>query len=188
MNRKQILPQILLLVFLLPAFEASSQSEEVLLAPVKTGGELGYYGYIDKTGKMAIEPQFNEAWDFQEGLARIRMGDDYANSKYGYIDKTGKTVIEPQFNEAGDFQEGLARIYIWSNRGNEGMVDDETETETGWGYIDKTGKMVVEPQFDEIEHFLGGLARIKLDDKWGYIDKTGEIVIKPQFDWAGYFH
>src|SRR6218665_3046176 len=170
MSRKQILQQILLLVFLLPAFEASSQSEEILLAPVKTGGELGYYGYIDKTGKMAIEPQFDGAGDFQEGLAPIKMGD-----KWGYINKAGKMVIKPQFGGVYYFQKGRAWIQIGYK----------------WGCIDKTGKIVIKPQFDEAEGFQEGLAMIKFNlHKHGYtdshrpggfIDKTGKIVFKLQF-------
>ena len=96
MNRKQILPQILLLVFLLSAFGASSQSEEILLAPVKIEGK---WGYINKTGKTAIEPQFDNAGGFQEGLAQIRMGD-----KCGFIDKSGKIAIKPQFGEFYKFR------------------------------------------------------------------------------------
>src|SRR6218665_3486006 len=52
------------LVFLLSVFDVSSQSEEILLARVNIGGEYGYYGYIHKTRKKAIEPQFDGAGDF----------------------------------------------------------------------------------------------------------------------------
>jgi len=48
------------------------------------------YGYIDKTGKIVIEPKFDNAWSFSEGLARVKIDD-----KDGYIDKTGKYVWEP---------------------------------------------------------------------------------------------
>jgi len=51
----------------------------------------GKWGFIDKTGKIVIEPKFdNIARDFSEGLALFNLG-----SKYGYIDKTGKYVWEP---------------------------------------------------------------------------------------------
>jgi len=43
------------------------------------------WGYIDKTGKIVFEPQFDNAGYFSEGLAGVRIG-----KKYGYIDKTGK--------------------------------------------------------------------------------------------------
>ena len=30
------------------------------------------YGFIDKSGKMVIEPQFDDAEPFSEGLAKVR--------------------------------------------------------------------------------------------------------------------
>src|SRR6218665_1119163 len=80
-----------LLVFPLFAFCTS----ETLLAPVKIDGK---WGYIDKSGKIAINPQFDFAWEFQEGLAVIQFGDKNGFDKWGYIDKTGEIVIEPQFD------------------------------------------------------------------------------------------
>ena len=113
-----------------------------------------------------IKPQFDEAYNFSEGLARIKI-----NGKYGYIDKKGNYVINMPFDEAEDFSKGLARIKI-----NE-----------KYGYIDKKGNFVIKPQFDEVHNFSEGLARVKIDDKYGYIDKKGNIVIKPQFDYADDF-
>jgi hypothetical protein len=43
--------------------------------------------------------QFDEATDFTEGLAAVRLG-DYTTGKCGYIDKQGKFVITPQFGDA----------------------------------------------------------------------------------------
>ena len=48
------------------------------------------FGYIDKTGEVVIQPQFNLAWAFSEGLARVKV-----DKGYGYIDKTGKYIWEP---------------------------------------------------------------------------------------------
>jgi hypothetical protein len=48
----------------------------------------GKYGYIDKTGKIVIKPQFDKAYDFSEGLASISL-----NGKWGFIDNTGKIAI-----------------------------------------------------------------------------------------------
>ena len=40
----------------------------------------GKYGFVDITGTVVIEPQFDRAWSFEGGLARIEM-----NGKQGLI-------------------------------------------------------------------------------------------------------
>jgi len=52
-----------------------------------------------------IEPQFEVAADFYDGLARIEVQD-----LWGFIDKSGEFVIQPQFRSAGDFSAGLAFV------------------------------------------------------------------------------
>ena len=47
-------------------------------------------GYIDKTGNIVIEPQFDFAHRFSGELAQVHVGD-----KIGYIDKTGRYVWQP---------------------------------------------------------------------------------------------
>ena len=58
----------------------------------------GKCGYINKDGKFAITPQFDNAWDFSEGLACVEIG-----GKYGYINQEGEIVINPQFDDASSF-------------------------------------------------------------------------------------
>jgi hypothetical protein len=121
------------------------------------------YGFIDKTGEMVIEPQFDWAFQFSEGLAVVMVGDEIPG-KWGYIDRTGEFVIGPEFDPAFIFSEGLAAVRIGS-------------LETGrYGFIDKIGQMVIEPQFDIVYPFANGLARVEVDDEFGYIDKTGNYV------------
>jgi len=61
------------------------------------------YGFIDKSGKVVIEPQFDDVGGFCEGLAAV--GKD---GKLGFIDKNGKMVIEQKFDWVGDFCEGVS--------------------------------------------------------------------------------
>ena len=122
------------------------------LFAISIGGKIGY---IDKTGKIVINPQFDGVGIFAEGLAKVRIGD-----KYGYIDKTGKIVINSQFDGVGNFAEGLAKVRIGDK----------------YGYIDKTGQYVFPPQFDDIEKFTENLAIVEIGGKWAYIDKTGKII------------
>lgn len=52
----------------------------------------GLFGYVDKTGKVVIEPQFDLAGPFHDGFAEILVG-----HHTGVVAKTGKVVLEPQF-------------------------------------------------------------------------------------------
>ncbi|PSO76517.1 MAG: hypothetical protein BRC44_16035 [Cyanobacteria bacterium QS_4_48_99] len=48
------------------------------------------WGYIDKTGEMVVNPQFDSDEKFCQGLAEVTIG-----SKTGYINKAGKYVWNP---------------------------------------------------------------------------------------------
>lgn len=120
------------------------------------------WGFISKEGDFIVEPQYDEAYEFCEGLAPVKTGD-----KWGYIDKEGKFIIEPQFDDAWwDFSEGLARI----------------KKNGKFGYINKEGKIVIEPQLDGAYDFSEGLAPVKVNGKWGFMTKEKIFVLNPQFD------
>ncbi|MDX2107356.1 MAG: WG repeat-containing protein [Candidatus Melainabacteria bacterium] len=71
-----------------------------------------WWGYIDKTGKILIEPKFHTAACFSEGLAKVSIIDSKDPNKtlVGFIDKTGNFVIQPQYAEATSFSEGVAAV------------------------------------------------------------------------------
>jgi len=161
------------------------------------------WGYINKTGKVVIKPQFDKAGDFSEGLAPVSI-----DGKWGYINRTGKVTIAPQFAEARSFSEGLAvikvgggplrRLYV----GGDELRRSREGGGSGYGYVDKTGKMVIKPQFERASDFSNGLAQVWVGGgsywgsdgerwlqqqqpgasryvdgyRWGYIDKTGKYV------------
>jgi hypothetical protein len=57
----------------------------------KSGALIGgKWGFIDKTGVFLIEPKYDYAGKFSEGLAGVEI-----RGKWGYIDKTGKYVWKP---------------------------------------------------------------------------------------------
>ena len=68
--------------------------------PYNKGDE---WGYVDKTGKYAIEPKFNQALSFKNGIARVHEGGTlettsfhapphWKGGKWKWIDKSGKVV------------------------------------------------------------------------------------------------
>jgi len=118
------------------------------------------YGYIKKNGEIIVDPIYDKAASFSEGLAVVTKDD-----KAGFIDTTGKIVIPLQFkDEVGEFKNGMAKI----------------EIEDRYGFIDRTGNFRIKPIYDEVTDFEEGLAAVKTNNKWGFVNSEGEFVIKLQ--------
>lgn len=139
------------------------------------------WGYVDRTGKMVIEPRFDDVGKFSEGLAPFSVG-LFDKAKWGFIDKTGSVVIEPQFGEALGFEDGLSAVRVGDRITNK------------WVMIDKTGKVVLEPGEGAVRNLHDGLALVnvvpayggirELYGECGYIDRSGKTVIKRQYERA----
>lgn len=167
------------------------------------------YLFIDKSGSVVLNPNFDFVDQFYNGLARISNGDEFTG-KWGFIDKEGNVVIEPNFQKAMPFSEGLAEVKINFKSGfidKTGNVVIEPKFiesyafsdglalvclgimfDRRFGYIDRTGKMVIKPVYSEALSFSEGLAPVTpwgfYEGVWGYIDKSGNLVIKPKYDRA----
>lgn len=114
------------------------------------------FGFKDLTGKVRIQPVYDEIFRFKEGYACFEKQGDF-----GYINAEDKVVIEPQFECAMSFSEGLASV-----------------TKDGkCGYIDKEGNVVIDYRFDTATAFEDGTARVKLDGNWNVIDKQGNLKV-----------
>jgi hypothetical protein len=144
------------------------------LARVKNNEDK--WGFVDATGKVVVNYQFDDAADFHEELCAVMKWKESDTAlgypEWGYIDTKGEYVIRPQFKNAGSFYDGLAPV------SNDGDL---------WGFIDTKGAVVINPQFEEVSVFFNGLAAAKTGDNWGYIDEHGIYAVNPQFEigaWA----
>ena len=139
------------------------------------------YGFIDRSGGLAIAATFNYASTFSEGMAMVRTG-PLAGSKCGYIDTHGAIVIMPTFDDARPFFGGLAAVETQFREKNGKQISG------AWGFINKRGSFAVIPKFELVRDFSEGLASVRFKDgRSGYIDKNGLTAVEPDFSEADSF-
>ncbi len=117
--------------------------------PTKEGAKWGY----KQLGDWVIEPRFESAGSFSEGLACVKL-----LGKWGYIKKDGEMAIPFKYENALDFSEGLAPVMIMNK----------------WGYINDNGDLVIPFKFAKAEPFENGLASVNNGLSSGYINKDNE--------------
>lgn len=126
------------------------------LAPVKSA-ETNLWGYIDKSGKLAIPMEFETAEPFRDDVAYV-----VKSGLAGYINKDGETVVDFQFQPAGpaddrSFYEGLAVA-----------ADDSGK----YGYIDKSGSFVIPAKYRQAAPFTGEVAFVSSENS-AYLNGAG---------------
>jgi len=136
------------------------------------------WGFLRTDGRLSVQPVYDGAKDFGEGLAPVRRG-----AWWGFIDRAGRQVIRPQFRDAAPFSEGLAAVQATSGL---------------WGYVDARGRWAIAPKYLSAFRFRDGIAVVRVENPmkpgatdradWlrGFIDKRGGWVYRPIFEdvWA----
>jgi hypothetical protein len=172
------------------------------------GEENIRYGFIDKSGKFVIKPQFLGASCFKGGLASVTTDKGYA-----YIDKSGRFVTQPGeyvTRHGGNcddtwpnYAEGLHQVKRYFKAS--GAKTDDALTYSG--YVNAQGKLVIPFAHYYADDFSDGMAQITVEadvsqeeleegkrrndatvrEKHGYIDTTGKVVVPPKFNRAEAF-
>lgn len=129
------------------------------------------WGFVDTDGDVAIEPRFDDARFFAEGLAPVR-----ARGRWGFIDASGTPVIDNQFASARPFAGGAA------------VVSLDTGHRTEYFHIDREGRRLSRTTSIHAASFSDGLGRV-MDEEghWLYLDPRGEIALPPRPGWFGDF-
>lgn len=142
------------------------------MAAVKN--ENDKWGYIDTSGNMVIEFEFEDAKSFSDdGYAWVRGGhaiDSEGNemSMWGLIDSDGNEIIPFQYNDVHDFFNGLAAV-----KNADGL----------WGYVDDKGNEVIPCQYKEAGDFVGDQLAFVANEsgRYGFINKENNVIIDFQY-------
>jgi len=156
------------------------------------------YGYIDYQGDIVIEPNYEYALPFSDGLAVVKI-----NGLYYFINKCGEIVLGG-YEKAFSFHEGMAWV---KNNGKIGCINTRGEIVfykdcyphnysdglaliDGTIYIDYLGKTIIDisNNYTEGKSFNEGLAPVINNGKWGYINKDMKLVIPCLYDDAEPFY
>ena len=119
--------------------------------------EDGLYGYVNSKGNWKIQPIYEYAESFHNGIAIIKMGD-----KEGVINDNGEFIIPPTYDNLKDVGDGLT-AYRLSEK---------------WGVLDKKGKVLIAPVYDGLGTMVdNNLLPVAQNGKCGYLNSKGDTKI-----------
>lgn len=153
----------------IPNPEDTSSSIKLFPAYQMVEGEQRY-GYIDPSGAFVIEPSYDYAENFTEGVAIVRTEENYK-----VINTSGKVIFDNN-NTILPYSNGMAAFM---------NIKEDTLL---YGYIDTNGKIIIEPSFIFADSFNEeGQAYVALPGgkKYQLIDQTGKVLETYEVDLGG---
>jgi len=133
-----------------------------------TDSMSGKYGYLDRNGNEVITAQYEEAGDFSDGKAVVKVKE----GEYALIDPDGKRLATYPYAYVGALGDGLLPF--------------RKEANGRYGYIDEKGAVVIQPSFTGAFAFQEGRAVVNTAEdyknSYGLIDKSGRYVIRPGYN------
>ena len=115
-----------------------------------------HFSFVDHSGKLICETQFDAARNFSNRLAAVKKG-----TAWGFIDQSGKAVIPFQYEIVFDFKETVTAVY--KNK--------------KWFLINTKGELLKTLDITVFYGFKNGLARIEKDGRTGLMNIRGEIAL-----------
>ncbi len=171
------------------------QLNDLILIPIEKNERIGF---ADTTGKITIDPAYDEVSDFKEGLSIVHKND----SVY-FINKENVNTLQRIFADALPFHNGLAPVKVnhkWFLIDRSGEIRSEAFDEVNelsedlyivkqanfYCAIDEYGQKIYPCKFDKLGDFKNSCAYYQLEGKYGFITKSG-YVHKPEFEWISDF-
>jgi hypothetical protein len=119
------------------------------------------FGYLDKSCKFCIAPQYEDAGEFVEQRAIVT-----SESKVSVIDENGATIVPfGEFDKIRDFSEGFAVV-----------SRDALE-----GFISSGGVTTITPQYKNARSFAEGVAAVRESVLFRYVTQDNHRALNQEF-------
>jgi hypothetical protein len=149
------------------SFIGGYKNGRALFADTAASGKY-LYGYLDRHGKEVVPLKYEEASDFIDGRAVVKVKD----KQFALIGLNGEVI----------------RIYNYNSVSNLGddLLAFQKDENGKFGYIDLKGTVVIQPQYTGAMAFNNGRAVVNnsedYNNKFGLIDRKGTFIIKPEYN------
>ena len=131
-------------------------------------------GFLNvNTGEMEIEPEYEHAWLFSEGVAAV-----VKNNKIGFVNKDNELVIPYKF----DYGYRKFDVDFVFEGGLSIMIDNRGAC----GLIDKSGNWVIEPEYDEIYSAWRSRYRVVVENGKRGLLVDSVLVLPVEYDYMKY--
>lgn len=133
----------------------------------------GKYGYVNARGEWVIEPFYDCAYDFSEGVALVGVANERGEVAYQVINKQGEILFYVTLHDSQ-----LQDVYAC------GLLVYTDLHQQYFACLDQKGKTVLyfPSGIQEVSHFRHGAALFLTSNGIGLCDKSGKILIPANFE------
>lgn len=171
-----------------PRYPFMTVHAEGLIVAATDAGDV----YLDLEGKTVLPGPYQEATDFDGGLAKVKTG-----GRWGIIDRRGNFVHPPEYDKIGKLVDGAAwavrdgRCLVLNAHGIVGRDFDDVQlakhdgvwpVKRGavWSHLLPDGRVV--GAYDKTGPVDNGFAMANAGGKWGFVRADGSPAVERRYD------
>ena len=149
----------------------------------------GLFGYTDSIGKWLIEPTYDDAGFFYNGIAGVEQ-----NGKLGLINKKNEQIVDFIFDEIETDKE----LFVVSSNDHLGIINrngdfifdtifedisilDEgficAQKDSLYAFYDRNGKPLTQEVYDDVLNFKNGVCPVSINGQKGLLNKYMKLLI-----------
>ncbi|MGB1507445.1 MAG: WG repeat-containing protein [Crocinitomicaceae bacterium] len=154
----------------------------------------GLFGYTDSIGKWLINPTYDDAGFFYNGIAGVEQ-----NGKLGLINKKNEQIVSFIFDEIETDKE----LFVVSSNDHLGIINrngdfifdtifedisilDEgficAQKDSLYAFYDRNGKPLTQEVYDDVLNFKNGVCPVSINGQRGLINKEMKLLIPCMYE------